>query len=227
MNIHIRHEIPADFARVETIARDAFWNLYFPGAHEHYVVHTMRNHKDFIPELAFVIEVDGVVEGAIFYTHSHIVLKDKDTKDNDCREASPKDNTIFKTISFGPAFISPRWHRQSLGRKLITHSLERAKALGYAGVLTLGYPYHYAPYGFVGGKKYGISMEDGKFYQGLLALPLQEGAFDHVKGYAAFSDVFNVSEEDVQAFEAHLPYKEKKVQASQEEFAQACAALDE
>ena len=70
MNIIVRNEEPKDHRRTEEVAREAFWNLYFPGAAEHYVVHKMRSHPDFIQELAFVIEVDGTVEGAIFYTHS-------------------------------------------------------------------------------------------------------------------------------------------------------------
>ena len=68
MNIIVRNEEPKDHRRTEEVAREAFWNLYFPGAAEHYVVHKMRSHPDFIQELAFVIEVDGTVEGAIFYT---------------------------------------------------------------------------------------------------------------------------------------------------------------
>lgn len=71
MNIVVRNEETKDYRRTEEVAREAFWNLYFPGAAEHYVVHQMRSHTDFIPELAFVIEVDGIVEGAIFYTHSN------------------------------------------------------------------------------------------------------------------------------------------------------------
>ncbi len=211
MNIIIRHEEEKDFKRVESIARDAFWNLYFPGAHEHYVVHKMRTHKDYIKELSHVIEVDGIVEGAIFYTHSKVINQD---------------GSEFKTISFGPMFISPDYHRKSLGRKLISHTLEKAKEAGYLGVLTLGYPYHYAPYGFVGGKKYSISMGDGKYYTGLLALPLQDGAFDNVNGYAMFSDVLDVTEEEVAEFEKSLPYKEKKVEPSQAEFEKACIEED-
>ena len=66
MNINIRSEEPKDYRRVEEVAREAFWNLYFPGAHEHCVVHKMRSHPDFIKELTFVLEVDGKIEGAIF-----------------------------------------------------------------------------------------------------------------------------------------------------------------
>lgn len=38
------------------------------GADEHYYIHMMRNHSDFIPELAFVLEKDGEIIGNIMYT---------------------------------------------------------------------------------------------------------------------------------------------------------------
>ncbi len=212
MNIVIRHEELKDYRKVEEINRDAFWNLYFPGCHEHYVVHKMREHRDFIKELSFVIEVDGEICGSIFYTHSKIILEN-------AKE--------FKTISFGPVCIIPKYHRQGLGKKLISYSIKRAKERGYAGILTLGYPYHYEPYGFVGAKKYNISMPDGKYYKGLLALPLFDGAFEGISGYAQFSDVFEVSQEEVDIFDKGFEYKEKLIQKSQDEFAIACSQLDE
>lgn len=212
MDIIIRLEEEKDFRRVEEVAREAFWNLYFPGAHEHCVVHKLRNSPDVIKELCYVIEVDGVVEGAIFYTHSGIELPNKE---------------VFKTISFGPVFISPKFHRQSLGRKLITYSIEKAKSMGFMGILTLGYPYHYEVYGFTGGKKYHIAMADGKYYTGLLALPLYEGAFDNVAGIASFSVDLDVSEEEVVEFDKGFSYKEKKILPCQREFEMACAKLDE
>lgn len=212
MNINIRNEEAQDYRRVEEIAREAFWNLYFPGAHEHYVVHKMRSHPDFIKELAFVIEVDGQVAGAIFYTHSKIISKD---------------NTAHKTISFGPIFISPAYHRKGIGRQLISHSIKAAREMGYRAILTLGYPYHYEPYGFLGGKRYKIALEDGNFYKGLLALPLYEGALDSISGYAVFSEVLEANEEEVHEFDQTFLPKEKKYQASQDEYEAACAMLDE
>ena len=172
----------------------------------------MRNHVDFIKELAFVIEVDGQVEGAIFYT---------------CAKIHQADNTEIDTISFGPVCISPEFHRKGLGRKLITYSIEKAKELGYRSILTLGYPYHYNPYGFMSAKKYGISQEDGKYYTGLLALPLVEGALDSIKGYATFSQSLEVNWDEAEEFDKNFPVKEKKVQETQQEFEIACAELDE
>lgn len=212
MDIVIRNEEKKDYRRVEEVAREAFWNLYFPGAYEHYTVHKLHEHRDLIKELTFVIEVDGKIEGAVFYTHSKIIKKDGSEQE---------------TISFGPVFISPEYHRKGLGKKLIIYSIEEAKKLGYSAITTLGYPYHYEPYGFLGGKKYGISMPDMNYYTGLLVLPLYKGALEGVSGYAEFSQGFEVTPEEVEEFDKNFPYKEKKIQESQTEYEKACSQLEE
>ena len=56
--VNIRNEVENDYKKVEEITRRAFWNLYVPGCIEHYLVHVMRSHEDFLPELDLVIEVD-------------------------------------------------------------------------------------------------------------------------------------------------------------------------
>lgn len=38
----IRREKPEDYAEVENIVRDAFWNLLNPGTDKHYLVHMLR-----------------------------------------------------------------------------------------------------------------------------------------------------------------------------------------
>ena len=59
--INIRNERDTDYQKVEKLTREAFYNLYTPGCVEHYLVHIMRGHKDFVPELDFVIELGGKV----------------------------------------------------------------------------------------------------------------------------------------------------------------------
>ena len=44
----IRNEKESDYSIVEEITRKAFYNRYTPGCFEHYLVHIMRNHEDFI-----------------------------------------------------------------------------------------------------------------------------------------------------------------------------------
>lgn len=45
----IRLETERDHRAVEELTREAFWNVYKPGADEHYYVHRMRSHPDFLP----------------------------------------------------------------------------------------------------------------------------------------------------------------------------------
>ena len=40
----IRKETEKDYREVETLIRDAFYNVNVPGATEHYLAHIMRDH---------------------------------------------------------------------------------------------------------------------------------------------------------------------------------------
>ena len=72
-NYIIRNENKNDYFAVENLTRESFWNLSFPGCNEHYFIHVMRDHKDFIPELAFVMEVDGEIIANIMYLKSKLI----------------------------------------------------------------------------------------------------------------------------------------------------------
>lgn len=214
MPITIRRETKQDYFVTENCCRNAFWNVYTQGCYEHFLVHAMRSHKDFIPELSFVLEYEKTVIGGIYYTASWIV------------PYSPALAPI-PTLTFGPVFIEPKFQGKGFGRQLINYAIGKAKEAGHNAIIILGYPAHYAGYGFCGGKKYNISMPDGKFYKSLLVLPLQEHALDTISGCAKFSDVFEINPNEVENFDKQFPYKEKKILPSQKEFEQACTLLDE
>ncbi len=61
----------------------------------------------------------------------------------------------------------------------------------------------------------------------VLVLPLYEGALDNVSGYASFSKIFEVNDDEVDIFGKSFPLKEKKFQESQSEFEIASTMLDE
>ncbi|ONI45453.1 GNAT family N-acetyltransferase [Candidatus Epulonipiscium fishelsonii] len=198
----IRLEQPKDYEEVETVTRDAFWNLYFPGCSEHLAVHNLRKSKDFIPKLTFVIEEDGKILGSIFYSKSKIVTKD---------------NLEIETITFGPVSIHPSKHRQGYGKKLIMHSIEVAKNLGYKAIITLGYDYHYKPYGFVDGKDIGICLPNGN-YTGVLVLPLYKKSLENIIGCVEFTPALETPINEVEEFDKKFPYKKKEVLPSQYEY---------
>ncbi|HAC0715833.1 TPA: GNAT family N-acetyltransferase [Listeria monocytogenes] len=211
MTITIRHVEEKDYRIVEEITREAFWNLYFPGAVEHLIVHNIRKHPDFIPELSFVIELDKKIIGSILYTRAKVI---------------DKDGGEHPIITFGPVSILPEYHRQGFGRMLIEHSLDEAKKLGFNAIILGGFTYHYHPYGFIGAKKYNISMSDGNFYTGVMALPLFEGALDNISGSVHFSEAMYPDESILDEFDETFPQKEKKVLDQQLEFEKAASEID-
>ncbi len=62
-NITIRLEEEADYRETENLTREAFWNVYCPGCKEHFVLHRYRQDPAFVPELDFVMELDGEMIG--------------------------------------------------------------------------------------------------------------------------------------------------------------------
>ncbi len=212
-NITIRLETPADYRAVEELTREAFWNVYVPGASEHYYVHMMRSHPDFIPELAFVLEKGGAsptepaeIIGNIMYTKAW--LEDE----NGARK---------EILSFGPLCVSPKYQRQKLGKILIEHSFEVAKEMGYDVNINFGNPGNYVSRGFVSCKKKNVSfVVDGNFPTALLVAELVPGALDGHKWMYIPSTAADCCEDTaaVEAFDATFPPKEKAWAPSQEEF---------
>ena len=69
-NITIRLETKDDYRNTENLTREAFWNVYRPGCTEHYVLHCYRGDPAFVPELDFVMELNGELIGQIIYVRS-------------------------------------------------------------------------------------------------------------------------------------------------------------
>ena len=68
----IRLEKPADRREVENLVRESFWNVYRPGALEHFVLHRLRDDPAFVPGLDFVMEKDGRIVGQNVFVRAKI-----------------------------------------------------------------------------------------------------------------------------------------------------------
>lgn len=203
MNIKIRPETIDDYAKVEELTREAFWNLYSPGCDEHYLCHIARDHKDFIKELDFIAETDGNITGSIMYTRSFLI--------GDDLEKVP-------IISFGPLCVHPDYQRKGIGTALINKTKGLAEKMNIPAILIYGDPHNYCKHGFKNGIDYQVSNMDGEFPLGLLVLELKPGFFGRKKWKAKQSDVFIFDHEDVIKFDKRFKEKEKKYQYSQEIF---------
>ena len=201
--IKIRNEQETDYKKVEEITRKAFYNLYIPGCAEHYLVHIMRQHKDFLPELDFVIEKDGQIIGNVMYTKARLVDENGEEK---------------QIITFGPVSILPEYQRKGYGKMLLEYSFEKAAGLGYEVIVIFGNPGNYVSRGFKSCKKYNVCIEDGTFPAAMLVKELKADALDGRKWIYYDSPLMQIDEEEAQRFDDGLEKMEKKYQPSQEEF---------
>lgn len=199
----IRNEKETDYKTVETITRKAFYNLYIPGCVEHYIVHIMRGHKDFVPELDLVAELDGRVIGNVMYTKARLV------------DESGEEKSI---LTFGPVSILPEYQRMGYGKMLLEHSFERAAGLGYDVIVIFGNPGNYVSRGFKSCKKYHVCLENGTFPSAMMVKELKPGALDGRKWFYYDSPVMQIDEKEAERFDDTLEKMEKQYRPSQEEF---------
>ncbi len=199
----IRNEKESDYSIVEEITRKAFYNLYIPGCIEHYLVHIMRNHEDFIPELDFVVELDGQVIGNIMYTKAKLV-----------------DESGFEKeiLTFGPISVLPEYQRNGYGKLLMEHSFQEAARLGYDVIVIFGSPANYVGRGFQSCKKYNICLENHRYPAAMMVKELKEHVLDGRKWFYYDSPVMNIDEEEARRYDDSLEKMEKKHLPSQEEF---------
>ena len=201
--ITIRNEKESDYKKVEEITRKAFYNLYVPGGNEHYLVHVMRSHEDFIPELDFVIEIDGNIIGNIMYTKAKLLDEHGEEK---------------KILTFGPVCILPEYQRKGYGKMLLEHSFEKAVAMGYDIIVIFGNPGNYVSRGFKSCKKYNVCLENGAYPSAMMVKELKPSVLDGRKWFYYDSPVMHIDELEAKHFDEKLEKMEKKYQVSQEEF---------
>lgn len=201
--LNIRKETPADYPAVEDMTRRAFYNLYVPGCVEHYLVHIMRGHQDFIPQLDFVLELDGRIVGSILYTKARLV---------------DEAGTEKEVLTFGPVCVMPEHQRKGYGKLLMEHSFAEAAALGYDVIVIFGSPANYVGRGFQSCKKHNVCVEGEKYPAAMLVKELKPGALDGRRWFYHDSPVMSVDEEAARRYDESLEKLEKKHLPSQEEF---------
>ena len=212
MDLLIRNECSEDFRTVEELTRDAFWNLHVPGCDEHYLVHLMRSHPDFLPKLDFVAVLDNRIVGNIMFTKSRLINEN---------------NLNLDTITFGPVSVLPESQKKGIGSAIIKHAIKNAVNTGFKVIIIEGHPYNYCKHGFVGSKSVNVYDSEGRFPYSLLVLELEKGCLQNHEWKFQPSDVYNIDEKGFNEYDKHFPPKEKGYKTSQEEFNIASKAFIE
>lgn len=196
--ITIRLEKEADHRNTENLTREAFWNVYRPGCMEHYVLHCYRNDPAFVPDLDFVMELDGEMIGQVIYVRSEIACDD---------------GRSVPIMTFGPIGIAPAYKRQGYGKRLLEYSMEKAREMGAGALAITGNILFYGKSGFVPAKTKGVRYADDPEADYFLIKELRTGFLDGISGTYKDPEGYFVCQknpEAFEAFEATFPPKEKK-----------------
>lgn len=193
----IRSEEEKDFAATENLVRESFWNVYRPGCSEHFLLHILRTHPDFVKELDFVMEAGHQLMGQNVFVKAAI-------------EAD--DGWRIPILTMGPICIAPEYKRRGYGKKLLDYSLEKAAALGYGAVAFEGNIDFYGQSGFTFAREFGLryhGLPEGADDSFFLCRELIPGYLNGITGVYHTPEVYYVDDADVEAFDKAFPPKQK------------------
>ena len=197
-SVLIRPEREQEHREVETLVREAFWNVYRPGCLEHYVLHCLRDDPAFVKELNFVMEKGGEIIGQNVFVHAAI---------------QADDGRSIPIMAMGPICIAPAYKRQGYGKILLDYSLEQAAAYGCGAVCFEGNIDFYGKSGFGFAGDRGIRYhglppgEDASFF---LCKELCPGYLSGITGEYTPPQGYFVSESEAAVFDKAFPPKKKE-----------------
>lgn len=194
----IRLEKEDEYREVENLVRDSFWNVYRPGCLEHYVLDQLRNDSAFVPELDFVMLLDGEIIGQNMFMRAEITADD---------------GSSVPIMTMGPICIKNELKRKEYGKILLDYSLQKAAELGCGALCFEGNIDFYGKSGFRPASGFGIryhGLDEGEDAPFFLCKELIPGYLDGVTGEYAPPEGYFVDEKAAEEFDRQFPYKEKK-----------------
>ncbi len=200
--MNIRLERPEDYFKVENMVRNSFWNIYRPGAFEHYIVHNLRKDESFVSDLAYVIEKDNKIIAHINYSYGKLSFE----------------NCEMDTMVLGPISVDENYQNQGYGSKLIKYTLKLIEDKEIPYVFVIGDENYYKRFGFESASKYNIYLEGTDSNDECTFFMIKifnEDAVTMKKGIFINPDVFDVDEKDVDEFDRKFEYRKKDVNENQ------------
>ncbi len=166
----IRPERTEDANDVHHVNRQAFGQ-----ENEAILVETLLSSPEAIPELSLVAEQDGRVVGHILF--SPIVIETSSGE--------------VSALALAPVAVLPEFQNQGIGSRLVQDGLEACRQLGHKIVIVLGHANYYPRFGFSPARARGIEAPFPVPDEAWMAVELQAGALDGVRGKVKYPPAFD------------------------------------
>lgn len=162
------------------------------------MLNQLRNDSAFVPELDFVMLLDGEIIGQNMFMRAEITADD---------------GSSVPIMTMGPICIKNELKRKGYGKILLDYSLQKAAELGCGALCFEGNIDFYGKSGFRPASEFGIryhGLDEGEDASFFLCKELIPGYLDGVTGEYAPPEGYFVDEKAAEEFDRQFPYKEKK-----------------
>jgi predicted N-acetyltransferase YhbS len=174
MESNIRQENQNDYNTVETIIRLAFEKEERSDHKEQLLVARLRKSEAFIPELALVVECDGIIVGHILLTK---LIIQNGTK-------------VYESLALAPISILPKYQKKGVGSALMFESHKIAKRIGFKSIILLGHKDYYPRFGYEPTIKYNIKAPFNVPEENYMIKLLDENASKDIAGEVIYPKEF-------------------------------------
>ena len=188
--IKIRVTSPKDYPTTEAVMREAFWNVYKPGATEHYVLHLMRQWSSFLTEFDLIAVEGERIVGNVVCNQTYIAGDDR---------------RYYRTIGVGPIGVLPEYQRRGIGAALLDRLRLIAATMNTRALILYGDPNYYLSKGFRAASDFKVRTEENYYAASLMMF-----AFNSIVAGRYLENVsYRIDEAEFRLFDARFPIKEK------------------
>ena len=169
-SIRIRAERPQDGDAIHAVNTSAFGQQ-----NEAVLVDALRGSPAWVEGLSLVAEAGDALVGHILF--SRCVIKSA--------------AGAIASLALATLPVQPGWQRRGVGSALVRAGLAAAAAQGFGHVIVLGHPEYYPRFGFTPASRFGIHPPFDVPDEAFMALALQPGALDGVRGMVRYPPAFD------------------------------------
>jgi predicted N-acetyltransferase YhbS len=144
--------------------------------------------------LDYVAVYDNKIVGNIVYVEAKV-------------KSTENEHTV---LTFGPLSVLPEYQNKGIGSKLIEHTKQLSKEMGYKAIIIYGNLAYYQRFGFKESIHYGITNKKERYSAALLVLELYPNALNGIKGIFDEGKIYEIDKKEFEEFEKGFVKKKNK-----------------
>ena len=185
--ITIRPETHGDYKEIVSLVLRSFkeGTDYSDGTDIVALIEEIRDSEYYIPELAFVAELDGEIVGHFLFSRFPL------SETPEGGHGGAKDTDI---VMLAPVSVHADYLRQGIGSAMIKLGIEEVKKMGFCGIIVEGNYRFYNTVGFCTSSEYGIYPVSGypmtePMCQ--MCMEIYDGSLKNKGGYVVYDMYYN------------------------------------